>query len=330
MLKEKRPDVEIVGDEVHPLLKVTDFSPYIAKIKASGADSVVTGNWGPDFALLLKAAADAGLQVDWYTYYAGVVGGPTAVKQTGLAHRGVPDQCGPPEFGARSCKEGRDRLSRQGRREPLYSASGQRDAHARQGDERGQVRRREIGRSRARGYEGRSVRWRRRVDAQGRSPWPSSRTSPSAASVRWTRARSSMRKARVGVGGHGRRRQGGGHRAADDLQDGSSLLRRGLAGLMILCADRSRAETQSAWASAEGKRTGALDDGPAHRILDAQRRALRHAVVHDGERPHAHLQHDGCAEFRAREFLHAARRLFRLRDQSLHRLPWPGFHCSPR
>jgi branched-chain amino acid transport system substrate-binding protein len=87
LLKEKRPDIEIVGDEVHPLLKVTDFSPYIAKIKASGADSVITGNWGQDLALLVKAAADAGLQTDWYTYYAGGAGGPTAVKQTGLAHR---------------------------------------------------------------------------------------------------------------------------------------------------------------------------------------------------------------------------------------------------
>lgn len=87
MLKEKRPDIEIVGDEVHPLLKVTDFSPYIAKIKASGADSVITGNWGQDLALLVKSAADAGLQTDWYTYYAGGAGGPTAIKQTGLAHR---------------------------------------------------------------------------------------------------------------------------------------------------------------------------------------------------------------------------------------------------
>jgi branched-chain amino acid transport system substrate-binding protein len=87
MLGEKRPDIEIVGDEVHPLLKVTDFSPYIAKIKASGADSVITGNWGQDIALLLKAAADAGLQTDWYTYYAGGAGGPTAIKQTGLSHR---------------------------------------------------------------------------------------------------------------------------------------------------------------------------------------------------------------------------------------------------
>ena len=58
MLAAKRPDIEIVGDELHPLFKVSDFSPYIAKIKASGADTVITGNWGPDFALLLKAAAE--------------------------------------------------------------------------------------------------------------------------------------------------------------------------------------------------------------------------------------------------------------------------------
>ena len=83
MLKEKRPDIEIVGDELHPLLKITDFSPYVAKIKASGADSVITGNWGQDIALLLKAAADAGLQTDWYTYYAGGAGGPTAIKADG-------------------------------------------------------------------------------------------------------------------------------------------------------------------------------------------------------------------------------------------------------
>jgi branched-chain amino acid transport system substrate-binding protein len=87
MLKKKRTDIQIVGDELHPLLKVTDFAPYIAKIKASGADSVITGNWSQDFALLLKAAADAGLQVNWFTYYAGGAGGPTAVKQTGLSHR---------------------------------------------------------------------------------------------------------------------------------------------------------------------------------------------------------------------------------------------------
>src|SRR6195952_5495122 len=87
MLAAKRPDIKIVGDELHPLLKITDFAPYIAKIKASGADSVITGNWGQDFSLLLKAAADAGLKVNWYTYYAGGTGGPIAIKQANLNHQ---------------------------------------------------------------------------------------------------------------------------------------------------------------------------------------------------------------------------------------------------
>jgi branched-chain amino acid transport system substrate-binding protein len=87
MLAKKRPDIQIVGEELHPLLRITDFAPYIAKIKASGADTVITGNWGQDFALLMKASADAGLQADWYTYYAGGTGGPTAMKQANLNHR---------------------------------------------------------------------------------------------------------------------------------------------------------------------------------------------------------------------------------------------------
>ena len=87
MMKAKRPDIQIVGDEFHPLLKITDFAPYVAKIKASGADSVITGNWGQDIALLLKAAADAGLQTDWYTYYAGGIGTPIGIKQANLNHR---------------------------------------------------------------------------------------------------------------------------------------------------------------------------------------------------------------------------------------------------
>ncbi len=78
-LKSKRPDVEIVGDDLHPLAQVRDFSPYIAKIKQSGADSVITGNWGSDLALLIKASNDAGLNVKFYTYYAVTTGTPTAM-----------------------------------------------------------------------------------------------------------------------------------------------------------------------------------------------------------------------------------------------------------
>ena len=79
-LKAKRPDIEIVGDDLHPLAQVRDFAPYIAKIKQAGADSVITGNWGSDLSLLIKAANDAGLNnVKFYTYYAYGSGSPTAM-----------------------------------------------------------------------------------------------------------------------------------------------------------------------------------------------------------------------------------------------------------
>ena len=79
-LATKRPDVQIVGDDLHPLAQVRDFAPYVAKIKQSGADTVITGNWGSDLSLLVKAANEAGLNnVKFYTYYGGVTGTPTAL-----------------------------------------------------------------------------------------------------------------------------------------------------------------------------------------------------------------------------------------------------------
>ena len=82
-LAKKRPDVQIVGEDLHPLAQVRDFAPYVAKIKASGADTVITGNWGSDLALLVKAASEAGYNGKFYTYYAGVTGTPTAIGAAG-------------------------------------------------------------------------------------------------------------------------------------------------------------------------------------------------------------------------------------------------------
>ena len=82
-LKRKRPDIQIVGDDLHPIATVKDFSPYVAKIKASGADSVITGNWGNDLALLIRAAKDAQLDVNFYTYTAYTTGVPTAMGAAG-------------------------------------------------------------------------------------------------------------------------------------------------------------------------------------------------------------------------------------------------------
>jgi branched-chain amino acid transport system substrate-binding protein len=85
-LKRKRPDIEIVGDDFHPLAKVKDFSPYASKIKAAGADTVITGNWGSDLALLVKAGKDAGVSADYYTYYGPTTGVPTAMGADGAGH----------------------------------------------------------------------------------------------------------------------------------------------------------------------------------------------------------------------------------------------------
>ena len=82
-MKSKRPDVQIVGDDLHPIGQVKDFAPYVAKIKQSGADTIVTGNWGTDLTLLVKAMNDAGLKLPMYTYYAGVTGTPTALAAGG-------------------------------------------------------------------------------------------------------------------------------------------------------------------------------------------------------------------------------------------------------
>ena len=79
----KMPDVKIVGEDLHPLAQVRDFAPYIAKIKASGADTVITGNWGSDLALLVKAANEGGFDGKFFTYYTGVTGTPTALGQGG-------------------------------------------------------------------------------------------------------------------------------------------------------------------------------------------------------------------------------------------------------
>ncbi len=83
LLEKTRPDVKIVGDELVPFGKVKDFSSYVTKIKASGAQALITGNWGPDLNLLIKAGVDAGLDISYYTYLAHLIGGPTAVGANG-------------------------------------------------------------------------------------------------------------------------------------------------------------------------------------------------------------------------------------------------------
>jgi branched-chain amino acid transport system substrate-binding protein len=83
-LQAQRPDVGIVGDELHPLGRVKDFLPYAAKIKASGASAVITGNWGNDLTLLVKAARESGFEGKFYTFYGNALGAPAALGDAGI------------------------------------------------------------------------------------------------------------------------------------------------------------------------------------------------------------------------------------------------------
>ena len=97
-LAAQRPDVAIVGDELHPVGRVKDFAPYAAKIKASGAQAVVTGNWGNDLMLLVKAAREAGFDGRFYTFYGNALGAPAALGEAGVG------RCWPWPTGCPTCR----------------------------------------------------------------------------------------------------------------------------------------------------------------------------------------------------------------------------------
>ena len=83
-LAQHRPELQIVGDELHPMGRVKDFAPYASKIIASGAQAIITGNWGNDLTLLVKAAREAGYQGKFYTFYGNALGAPAAIGDAGI------------------------------------------------------------------------------------------------------------------------------------------------------------------------------------------------------------------------------------------------------
>ncbi len=83
-IEAQRPDMKIVGEELHPVGRVKDFLPYASKIKASGAQAVITGNWGNDLTQLVKAAREAGYEGKFYTFYGNALGAPAAIGEAGV------------------------------------------------------------------------------------------------------------------------------------------------------------------------------------------------------------------------------------------------------
>lgn len=77
---------EVVGEVLHDVNKIQDFSPFVAKIKEANPDTVITGNWSNDLLLLMKATGDAGLKVRFGTAFLDQPGNIANAGETALGH----------------------------------------------------------------------------------------------------------------------------------------------------------------------------------------------------------------------------------------------------
>ena len=85
-IRVKGPNQSIVGEEYHPLQKVQDFGPSITKIEASGAEVVITGDWGQDLRLLLQQGKGLGWKVRTGQYFLNDPVVMQAVKEAAVGH----------------------------------------------------------------------------------------------------------------------------------------------------------------------------------------------------------------------------------------------------
>ena len=79
-MKEYYPEAEIVGEDYHKLF-LTDFAPYLTKIKASGAEVIYTGDWASDGANLLRQARQMGITLPFAEFY---MGEPNLLHEVGV------------------------------------------------------------------------------------------------------------------------------------------------------------------------------------------------------------------------------------------------------
>ncbi|MDO8905304.1 branched-chain amino acid ABC transporter substrate-binding protein [Hydrogenophaga sp.] len=77
----QRADVTVVGDTLHSPFQVDDFRPYVQRIKESGAQAVITGNWGVDMRRLVQALQEEGMTLPLFAYYPALKGTPTALAR---------------------------------------------------------------------------------------------------------------------------------------------------------------------------------------------------------------------------------------------------------
>lgn len=79
-LKEYYPEAILVGEDYHKLF-LTDYAPYLTKIKASGAEVIFTGDWLPDAGNLLKQSRQMGVMLPFANIY---IDDPNTLNDVGV------------------------------------------------------------------------------------------------------------------------------------------------------------------------------------------------------------------------------------------------------
>ncbi|MEX1165894.1 MAG: ABC transporter substrate-binding protein [Hydrogenophaga sp.] len=102
-LKQHAPTIRVVGDVLHPFFRGQDFAPLVRKVIASGAQALVTGNWGGDLKDMLKSMIAEKADTPVYAYYLSLSGVPSIlsnpqrrfpVVQVACGHTNLPGEMG--------------------------------------------------------------------------------------------------------------------------------------------------------------------------------------------------------------------------------------------
>jgi branched-chain amino acid transport system substrate-binding protein len=76
-----RPDLKVVGDELHPPFQGRSFDPYVKNLLSSGAQALVTANWGTDLRDMVRSLISEKSETPLYAYYPSLRGVPTALAK---------------------------------------------------------------------------------------------------------------------------------------------------------------------------------------------------------------------------------------------------------
>ena len=81
-LKRLAPQIRVVGDDLHPQFEAQNFTPFVKRVKATGAQALVTGNWGSDLQALVASMIEEESDTPLYAYYPSLSGVPHALSHS--------------------------------------------------------------------------------------------------------------------------------------------------------------------------------------------------------------------------------------------------------